>query len=131
MNQNYRRSGFAAAWILFSAFLALYVISNPWEGAGERDFRPPATVFAIILFVSAMAFRVWLRWSWVALLGGLAITEIFTLWIIAYFSGAELFSLFNLRWLLYINIYIALPWLAGAAIGSGIILLRDHQTNSG
>lgn len=131
MVQHLRRAGLAAAWILFATMTALYAANPLWQSEGGRDFRPAGTVLAIILVASAAVLRIRLRWSCASLVGGLALIEGLALLTIGYFSGTDLFSTRNLRWLASINIYIGLPWIIGVAIGSGILRLGLRRVKSG
>lgn len=111
----------AAIWILLAAALALFVIPAPWQGLGGRDLRPQGTSLFALLLISGAALRYTFRWHWLSLLSGLALVEVFALLVIGYFSGsdgANLLSPFNLRSLLFVNIYVAIPWLTGVAVGS-------------
>lgn len=119
--QGVFRAGLVAAWIVFAALLSALLVPLVWEGLGGRDFRPAGVVLAVVLVTSAAVFRLRLGWSWGSLLGGLALIEVIALGLIAYFSGEtgpDLLSEFNLLWLAYINIFIGLPWIFGAAVGS-------------
>lgn len=124
------RAFLAAVWILLAAVIALYVIPAPWQGMGGRDLRPQGSSLFVLLLSSSMILRYTFRWSWYSLLGGLALVEVITLVLIGYFSGsggADLLSPFNLRSLLFANIFLAIPWLAGAAIGSWALRYKEHQ----
>lgn len=117
----------AAIWILLAAVLALHVIPAPWQGLGGRDLRPQGTTLFVLLIISSMVLRYIFRWSWLSLLGGLALVEVIVLLLIGYFSGADLLSPFNLRSLLFANIFIAIPWLIGITVGSWALWYKAHQ----
>lgn len=134
MKRTLVRAGLAAAWMLLAAVIALYVIPPPWEPASGRDFRPSGAVLAVILLISAAVFRFRLHWSLASLGGGLALIEALSLVTIGYFSSGDLFhnlfSAFNLWWLAFINRFIGLPWVAGIAIGSGMLWLKHRRAGN-
>lgn len=120
----------AAGWILVAAVLALYVLPTPWDGLGGRDFRPHGANLFVLLVASGLALRYAFRWSWISLLGGLVIIEVATLLLIGHFSGSEgadLLTSFNLRWLAFVNIFIAIPWLVGVASGSWLLRYKGSR----
>jgi hypothetical protein len=98
-----------------------------WQGVSGRDFRPQSAMMGILIFLLAAALRVWRRWPVVEFIGAVVCTELFTLCVIAHFSGLtwlELFDNFNLSWLATMSVYIAVPWLAGLFVGSLILKFR-------
>ena len=102
-----------------------------WQGASGRDFRPWGAMMAILILLVAVVLRTGFRWPVVEFLASLFCAEVFTLCVIAHFSGftwVEIFDRFNLRWLGSINVFFAVPWLAGLLVGS--LLLRVRQRRS-
>jgi len=118
----------AVAVICMAVCVAVAILLPPlWEGTGGRDFRPQATLMALLLFLTSALFRGCLRWSPLGLVLALLVFEIATLLIVGYFSGytgARVFNLFNLAWLAYMNLFTGLPWLAGLGLGSIAALVR-------
>jgi hypothetical protein len=101
-----------------------------WHGVSGRDFRPQATMVAILILIVGIALRRGLRWPASDLILGLLLPEIITLSIIAKFSGftwLEMFDPFNLWWLAYMNEFIGLPWLLGLGIGSLWLRYADRD----
>jgi hypothetical protein len=99
-----------------------------WQGVSGRDFRPQSAMMGILILLLAAVLRVWRRWPVVEFLGAVVCAELFTLCVIAHFSGftwLELFDSFNLSWLGTMSVFIAVPWLAGLLVGS--LLLRVRQ----
>lgn len=119
------RAFLVALWLVAATFTAL-ALPPPWEGVGGRDFRPQGATLAVILFASALLVRYALRWSWLPILLGLAGVDLLALVVIAQFSGASLLDPFNLRWWALVNLFIGLPWLAGAAAGEIAVRLRSR-----
>jgi hypothetical protein len=102
-----------------------------WHGISGRDFRPQATTMAILIFALAAVLRTWRRWPVVEFIGAVVCAELFTLCVIAHFSGfswLELFDSFNLSWLATMSLFVAVPWLAGFLVGS--LLLRVKRKGS-
>jgi hypothetical protein len=98
-----------------------------WGHQGGRDFRQEAAASAFLILFASAFFYGRLRWKLTNLLIALLIIEILTLFIIGDFSGYsgfEIFDSFNLDWLLYLNIFIGLPWLLGLLPG---IILRKGK----
>jgi hypothetical protein len=102
-----------------------------WEGVSGRDFRPQAATMGILILFLAAVLRVWRRWPVIEFLGVVVCAELFTLSVIAHFSGftwLELFHRFNLSWLGTMSVFIAVPWLVGLLVGS--LLLRAKRRDS-
>ncbi len=121
------------AVVAMAACAAVGVFLPPlWHGAGGRDFRPQATMMAVLIFVLAVVLRRALRWRVPDFILGLVAAELVALGIIAYFSGFtgwELFDRFNLSWLAGMNLFLGLPWLAG--LGAGSLWLRLAKRHEG
>ena len=87
---------------------------------------------AILIFLAAIGLRAGFRWSSIELLASLVCAEVFTLCVIAYFSGftwLEIFDRFNLSWLGTMSIFTAAPWLVGLLIGSALLKVRRKHTH--
>lgn len=102
-----------------------------WQGMSGRDFRPWGVLMALLILLVAVVLRGCLRWPVSELLASLVCAEVFTLCVIAHFSGftgLELFDPFNISWLGAMNMFIAVPWLVGLLGGS--LFLRVRQKGS-
>src|SRR6476660_9399586 len=96
--------------------VAATFLPSLWRGVSGRDFRPWGTTMAILILLVAVALRGGFRWRVGEFLASLVCAEIFTLGVIAHFSGftwLELFDSFNLSWLGTMSLFIAVPWLVG------------------
>lgn len=114
--------------------VAASLLPAPWQGISGRDFRPQATTMAVLLALLALFLRGKLRWRPANLVGALLIMEIAILLLISYFSGyggRQLVNGFNLSWLLFLNIFVGLPWLAGLATGQLWIIIADRRRGAG
>jgi len=88
-------------------------------------------MLALLILLVAIVLRVGFRWPVSDLLASLVCSEIFTLFVIAHFSGftwLELFDRFNLSWLGRMTIFIAGPWLGGLFLGSLFLRVREKVT---
>jgi hypothetical protein len=102
-----------------------------WQGVSGRDFRPWGVLMALLILMVAVVLRVRFRWPVTELLASLLCAEVFTLCVIAHFTGftwLELFDRFNLSWLATMSMFIAVPWLVGLLSGS--LFLRVRQRDS-
>lgn len=100
-----------------------------WQGVSGRDFRPQSAMMGILILLLAAVLRVWRRWPVVEFLGAVVCAGLFTLCVIAHFSGftwLELFDSFNLSWLGTMSAFIAVPWLAGLLVGSLLLRVRKR-----
>jgi hypothetical protein len=98
-----------------------------WQGVSGRDFRPQSAMMGILILLLAAVLRVWRRWPLVEFLGAVVCAELFTLCVIAHFSGftwLQLFDSFNLSWLGTMSVFIAVPWLTGLLVGSLLLRVR-------
>jgi hypothetical protein len=121
--------GLAVIGILTCSVIAA-VLPPLWQGISGRDFRPQATVMAVLILIVSSTFRGFLRWRILNLIGALCIVEILTLTIISYFSGytgMRILNAFNLEWLAYMNIFIGLPWVLGLGAGSIRLIIRRKR----
>jgi hypothetical protein len=103
-----------------------------WQGVSGRDFRPQSATMALLILVLASLLRAWRRWPLIEFIGALVCAELFTLCVIAHFSGftwLELFDSFNLSWLDTMSVFIAVPWLVGLLIGSVLLRVRQRDTH--
>lgn len=103
-----------------------------WQGVSGRDFRPQSAMMGILILLLAAVLRVWRRWPVVEFFGAVVCAELFTLCVIAHFSGftwLELFDSFNLSWLATMSVFIAVPWLAGLLVGSLLLRVRKKVSH--
>ncbi len=103
-----------------------------WQGVSGRDFRPQSAMMGILILLLAAVLRVWRRWPVVEFLGSVVCAELFTLCVIAHFSGftwLELFDSFNLSWLGTMSVFIAVPWLTGLLVGTLLLSARQRVSN--
>lgn len=105
-----------------------------WQGVSSRDFRPQATMMALLIMIFAVVFRRVFRWHVLDFVFGLVAAECVMLCIIAHFSGFtgfELFDRVNLSWLVGMSLFVGLPWLVGLALGSlWLRLSKRHEPNA-
>lgn len=102
-----------------------------WQGVSGRDFRPWGAMVAILIFLVAVVLRAGFRWLVAELFASVVCAEVFTLCVIAHFTGftwLEIFDRFNLSWLGTMSVFIAVPWMAGLLVGS--LWLRVRQRHS-
>jgi hypothetical protein len=129
MKSRLAQIGLAIIGILLCA-VAANIIPPLWPGVSGRDFRPQAVVMGILLFIMAALLRGRLKWHWINLIAALAIIEIITLAIISYFTGytgLETFDTSNMQWMVFMNKYIGLPWLAGVGLSSLWLMIRRKR----
>ena len=103
-----------------------------WQGVSGRDFRPQSAMMGILILLLAAVLRVWRRWPVVEFLGAVVCAELFTLCVIAHFSGftwLELFDSFNLSWLGTMSVFIAVPWLTGLLVGTLLLSVRQRVSH--
>ena len=127
------RTVVATVCLLLCVAVGLFLLPAVWQGVSARDFRPSAANADALIFILALAFRVWLQWSIRDLLVGLLPFEVILLLCIAYFSGytgLDIFDRFNLSWFFGLNLFVGLPWLAGIAIGSVVSIVTRRNTNA-
>lgn len=96
----------------------LFLAYTFWPPASGRDFRSGATIAGILISLFSIFLRAKYKWSLTSLLVSLIPVEVVTMFMIMSGSGSFSIDNFNLRWLTWLNLYIALPWLIGIGIGS-------------
>ena len=114
----------ATAALFLCALIGFYLIPQPWEGRGGRDFSPQATNTAVLIAIVAFVLRLYFKWEATELIIGLLPFEGILLFVISYFSGANFWERFAIEWLLGLNLYVALPWLVGSVLASLLLLWR-------
>lgn len=101
-----------------------------WGDDSGRDFRPQATVMAILFVLAGSAFRGIARWDLKDFATSLIIANLVTLAAIGHFSGytgSRMLDSFNLWWLVLMNIFIGLPWAVGFWAGSAVLWTRNKK----
>lgn len=122
---------FIATLAMILCAVAAAFLPPLWQGVSGRDLRPLCTTMAMLILLVAFVLRVGFRWPVAELIASLVCAEVFTLCVIAYFTGfswLELFHSFNLSWLGTMTIFIAGPWLAGLFVGSLFLRAREKVT---
>ena len=95
-----------------------------WTGEGGRDFRPQALNAGILILIASIILRYKFKWQSLQMLIALLPTQLIILLCISYFSGftgTEIFDSFNLLWLLFIDLFVVVPWIIGIFIGNFIL----------
>lgn len=108
--------------IAFFGFFAcvvagLFLAYNYWPPDNSRDFRFGATISSVLVVILTFLLCVKWKWSLTSLLLSLIPIEIVTLITIMFYSGSHSLDSFNLSWLMFLNRYMALPWIIGIGIG--------------
>ena len=109
---------------LLVAYLICFLSGDLCKGISGRDFRPLATITGILIGLSSLWVAVKEYWTIVQMLTSLILIECMIFYFIGFFVGSyDMDSLF-IHWFVFINQYIALPWLIGLSIGK---LLRKRK----
>ena len=114
---------------VFLALLAISLLGIARGRSGRGDILTLASINAALVFLAAFLCRARLRWSGIESFTSLLVFEclvwIATAWIfkdgsVAYLLRFEwthaLFEKSVLSYLLYLNLFIALPWICGLAV---------------
>ena len=107
--------------ILACIATGLFLAYTFWPPVSGRDFRLGAAIAGVLIVVFSSILRAKYKWSLGSLFASLIPVELFTMLIIMSGSGSFSVDFFNLQWLLFLNLFIALPWAIGVGIGSGFI----------
>ena len=116
---------------MFICVLIGSFIPGMWTGVSGRDFRPQAINASILILVTSCFLRYKYKWPILEMFLFLIPTQFIILLFISYFSGyvwSEIFNEFNIQWLLYIDLFVCIPWITGIIIGS-IILNKKSKSN--
>ncbi len=106
--------------VITGLFLA-YTFFPPISG---RDFKLGAMIAGVLITLFSILLRAKYKWSLNFLLVSLIPIELLTILMIMSGSGGFSMNYFNLKWLLGLNFYLALPWVVGIIIGSGLSKLK-------
>lgn len=122
-----------------AAMVICFVIANLlpglWTGMGGRDFRPQAFNAAILILAASIAMRCKLKWPILHMILYLIPTQLIVLISMSYFSGYHLFQILCsfdlfydfLQWLLFVDLFIGVPWIMGVFIGSLILKMKNKD----
>ncbi len=117
---------------MFMCVVAGSFLPGLWSGVSGRDFRPQAVNVGILILVVSFLLRYRSKWPILQMLLCLVPTQLIILLCISYFSGFtgwELFNAFNFDWLLFIDLFIAAPWIVGIFIAS-VFLMKKTTSQS-
>lgn len=129
--------------IVNAAMVICFVIANLlpglWTGMGGRDFRPQAFNAAFLILAASIAMRYKFKWPISHMIICLIPTQLIVLISVSYFSGYSLFQLLGsfdlfydfLQWLLFVDLYIGVPWIIGVFIGSLILKMKKKDKKTG
>ena len=97
-----------------------------WPGAGGRDFLPQAFNTAVLILAVSVIIRCKVKWPILHMILCLIPVQFITLISISFFSGYSILQIFGsfdlfydlLQWMLLVDLFIGIPWIAGAFIGT-------------
>jgi len=98
-------------------------------GYGIRDMLP-FIIMAILILAASSAFRWLSKWAIKDFVASLFIANLIVLFIISHFSesiGIDILDRYNLELLVFMNLFIGLPWAVGFGIGSLILWEKGRK----
>jgi len=110
--------------ILICVVTSIFLAHTFFPPVSGRDFRLYAMISGILITLFSVLLRAKYKWSLNSILVSLAPVELITMLIIMSGSGSFAIDSFNLKWFFGLNLYIALPWVSGVIIGSGLLKLK-------
>jgi hypothetical protein len=78
----------------------------------------------LLIFILALVLRLRFGWRLRDLLPGLLLLEPFVLRAISSYFDFKLLDSGTLTWFLFVNLFLALPWMVGIAVGSAVTARR-------
>jgi len=106
--------------VFFLCVVVASVLPGFWTGASGRDFLPQAFNASLLIFAASIFIRYKFRWSISHMILSIIPTQIIILLCTSYFSGytgLRIFNLFNLEWLMFVDLFVCIPWIAGIFVG--------------
>ena len=109
----------AFIFCILLAYLFCLIAGDLCRGSGGRNIHPLGIISGILLCLASIGLTLKSRLTSCEMLSALLPVECLVILLTGYFIGSyDLFSRLFAGWIIGLNLYMALPWLAGILIGS-------------
>jgi len=112
-------STIAFVFCILLAYLFCLIAGDLCRGSGGRNIHPMGIISGILLLLTSIGLTLKSRLTNCEMLSALLPVEGLVILITGHFIGSyDIFSRLFAGWIIGLNLYMALPWLAGILIGS-------------